>query len=414
MPDKKKLTISLIKSFSCEQGEQVYIADTDCTGLMLRASRRSAKGHITKSFVYYARHDGKLVNRKIEVPADNSITPSGLAKARSIANRWRQECLSGGIPRAPAREFTFGDLMMAYCDYLSSEGKESASAVKNEVRKGIKEVSQWLWQKKVSLVTFEDCNNLCATHFRNHQRKAEKLRSYIKAAFNLATRRSMDSPKVVLDMGIEHNPVLNWSAPKRKPKNKKPDLTERDISVVRQYLNRLEQPRHNLLLLFLLLGGQRPAQLVRLTWNDVDTDSMLLTIADAKGRGGVFMHQVPITGRVLSVMQQLSTEGYLFSRTAGVEPIHTDYLRDAFDSVQEAIASDEIELSLPRFTIGSVRATVLTTLARHGVPKEVRSRFVSTEKSGVEYKNYQSHDFLPEKRNAMKVWHRVLIGGDCE
>ena len=70
----------------------------------------------------------------------------------------------------------------------------------------------------------------------------------------------------------------------------------------------------------------------------------------------------------------------------------------------------EILSTISDKTPGSVRSTVTSFLASRRVPKEVRNRLLSHEKSGVEYTNYQDYDFMPELREAMGCWHEALMG----
>ena len=66
------------------------------------------------------------------------------------------------------------------------------------------------------------------------------------------------------------------------------------------------------------------------------------------------------------------------------------------------------ELPGGAFTVGDLRRTVETRLAGEKVSKDVRAQLQSHGLGGVQDRNYDRHDYLDEKRDALETLHRLL------
>ena len=63
---------------------------------------------------------------------------------------------------------------------------------------------------------------------------------------------------------------------------------------------------------------------------------------------------------------------------------------------------------MPTFTPKRIRSATATELTRLGVPKEIRDQLQSHDISGVEDDNYNGHDFVPEKLQALTALYDYL------
>ena len=55
-----------------------------------------------------------------------------------------------------------------------------------------------------------------------------------------------------------------------------------------------------------------------------------------------------------------------------------------------------------------VRSGVETLLAAHGTSREIRGHQQSHGLTGIQYRHYDGHDYLPEKRRALEVLFEAI------
>jgi len=137
-------------------------------------------------------------------------------------------------------------------------------------------------------------------------------------------------------------------------------------------------------------------QLIRLRWLDTTADA--ITIYDGKGRPGrpARAHVVPLLAKAAAALREFSRVGeFAISTSSGRLPIEPSTASNwAHDTVVEAI---------PGFQLKRVRSGVETLLAAHGISREVRGHLQSHGMTGVQYRHYDGHDYLPQKRQALEV-----------
>ena len=404
------LTIKTVRAFAGVAGKQIHLFDSNAKGLAVRVSWRGEKS--TKTFVYYARHKSRLINKKIpiEIGSGEGFTASDLEEARAIARDWRSKLIAGEKITGRTGKQTLGDLLIAYVEILKSEGKASWRETQMSLDRGIKNRAPWLWNTPLAEVELDHCIEVVGKIWLTKKREAEKLRSYLMAAFNRGTLRTLDTPKAILDFGLTSNPLQNWKPTPRPRKDKKANLCVEDLRAIWGASDKLLGTYHAMgaFRVFLLLGGQRVAQARRITWTDVDERGEFVRIIDSKGRGASYEHQVPLVPKLLSEIRSLCEEGYLLTCDGGQSPVSYDNLHVACMKCF-VCASESHQFQLEgQPTLGMFRSSMLSRLAERGVAKEVRTRLASTEKSGIEFNNYQGYSFLKEKRDALQIWHEVM------
>jgi integrase len=177
-------------------------------------------------------------------------------------------------------------------------------------------------------------------------------------------------------------------------------------------------PMRTALKLAVLLGGQRPAQLLRLRRSDVDLEAGRLVLFDSKGaRADPRQHELPITDRARTVLEpavaaaaKMDSEWVFTSNgSASVVPesLSTE-VREIMKMMHEAR-----EVSEP-FSLRDVRRTVETTLAALAVcPRFARADSIHGL-SGIQHKHYNRHDYRSEKREVLERWAGWLLAGPTQ
>jgi integrase len=166
----------------------------------------------------------------------------------------------------------------------------------------------------------------------------------------------------------------------------------------------------------LLLGGQRPAQLGRVTRADVDLTAGTITLHDPKGRARFANprpHVVPIVAQARPLIERRAllcagADAPLFSATGRV-PLRMATATALVRELCRAMSAAN-ELEHGPFALRDLRRTAETHMAALGVSKDVRAHLLSHGVYGVQARHYDRHSYLPEKRAALELWARRLTG----
>jgi integrase len=254
-------------------------------------------------------------------------------------------------------------------------------------------------------------------------RTAAKLRSYLRAAYALATRAALDSdaPAAFLPFAVEANPVQDTGALSRYTRALDRNLSDPELREYHQAVkDQSDSPIRDALLLALLLGGQRPAQLLRATVADVDTSAKLLTLRDPKGkRTQPRIHVLPLTDAALEVVnrclervkKQQEKRGdakqtlHLFS-THGNAPLRPETLTGAINEIATTLlAKPKAErVIVAPFQLRDLRRTCESRLAGIGISRDLRAQIQSHGLGGIQARHYDRHDYMDEKRAALVAW----------
>ena len=316
-------------------------------------------------------------------------------------------------------QYTLRKLCEVYTRFLQDQGKistKSAESVFNCHVYPVKEIS--------TLLAREISSDHIASLIRKVQeqgkaRLAGVLRSYLLATFNAATKAKYDAtlPKVFVEFGVTSNPVSIIPA----KSGISPGTRNLSRAELKKYL--IELFRDNLidraLLLHLLTGGQRIAQLLRARVNDFDPLEGTLRLWDGKGkRQAPREHVIPLALLGLESCQALMTQALTLSAKLSANSGKTITNPSLFLSssgatmsastpgkrVAEIVAALEIE----PFDLRDIRRTVETMLAGLGISRDIRAQLLSHGLSGVQNQHYDRHQYMDEKRNALEIWEHHL------
>jgi integrase len=236
-------------------------------------------------------------------------------------------------------------------------------------------------------------------------RTANKLRSYLRAAFQCGLDVRMDAsiPMAFKAFAVSVNPV---ALTRRSPQFDRADKRPFSAAELRTYWHLMaERPGREAaaLRLHLLTGGQRIEQFVRLRWADVGESA--LTLFDGKGRPGQGprAHQIPLLPQARADLGSFKRVGeFAISTTAGKKATSVRTLAGwAQDLVGDAIDG---------FQLKRIRSGVETLLAAQGVSREIRGHLQSHGLTGVQARHYDGHDYMPEKRMALETLVREVCG----
>lgn len=336
----------------------------------------------------------------------NELSKQHATGVTAIKEQIEQESQKQNQALRRATQWTFGELLTSYENTLKAEGKTSVREAHNLFEKWVRAPFPHLLTKAANKIHRDDIMIILTNAVQaNVERTVNKLRSYLNASFQRAIRAESDPSLAVTigaGYGIETNPVMATTRVARFDKASDRVLTKVELA---HYLNEIEKNesvQSIALRLGIRLGGQRIEQLVRVPPQAVDLVNNQITLLDPKGRRQVpRQHVLPIPEQARPLLEKLLEmnldKQYLFcnvkedSRTSGSE-----------------LSNIVREISKGDYRLGDIRRTVETNLAALRVHKDHRAQLQSHGLSGVQDRHYDKHEYMAEKRDALKLWNAYL------
>lgn len=308
--------------------------------------------------------------------------------------------------------YTLARLMAVYVAYLQRCGRSKSAADVVSLSKHLASISD----KPAAAVLTRDLATIQRKLIQAGKgRTANKLRSYVRAAYALVMRAESDatSPAEALDFVIigrvEANPAALLAVAKGFNRTVDRVLTDKELYLLLEHAK--DAGIAGLAVrAAVFLGGQRMSQLLRASSKSIQDD--FLVLLDPKGkRDTPRKHPLPLEGVAGTLINEAKNRAntlgtnLLFSSTGKVQ-LHLDTV-----SKYVAIKSKEFiqaGISVTPFTLADLRRTMETRLAGMGVPREVRGYLQSHGLGGIQVRHYERHDYEAEKRKALKLLHNWI------
>jgi integrase len=334
-------------------------------------------------------------------------------EAERMAKEHRKAAEVGGLrgvkraetqARIAARDQTLDKLMTDYCEHLKALGRRSYRDAQSIFKIHVREAWPDKAKRPAAKVTTEDVADMMRKAIEAGKgRTANKLRSYLRAAFQTAkaSRTKPSIPVHFKDFGVTFNPAAETEPDETKNVPDKRPLSRDELRTYWRLIKRAPGIRGSLLRLHLLTGGQRIEQLVNLRTENVEP--AMITLYDGKGRPGhpPRPHAIPLTKSAKLALKECEPQkAFALSTDGGESHIAATTLSTwAAEAVGDAITD---------FQAKRIRSGVETLLASLGVSSDVRGRLQSHGVSGVQARHYDGHLYLDEKRAALTLLEKSL------
>jgi integrase len=369
---------------------------------------------------------------RLEALVDQGGDPRVQAAARRAAESAQRAALVAG---AEAGHYTLDKLLAVYVAHLRKQAKSSAGAVENCISNHVTLAHPQIARKPANAVTAHDIVSLLRPLTEAGKgRTAGKLRAYLRAAFARAAKAALDpkAPAAFLPFQVQSNPVAATETLSEFNLALDRTLSEPEL---REYMKALndapDSAIRDALLLGLLLGGQRTAQLLRATVADADVMARTLRLLDPKGnRKQPRSHMLPLSDSALAVVKRCiaraeaqrareEAEGdsglaasrplYLFS-TRGDAPLRGETVTNAATDIAAALRAKPKAERIVKdpFQLRDLRRTCETRLAELGISRDLRAQIQSHGLGGIQAKHYDRHDYMQEKTLALASWAAYL------
>lgn len=416
--ERVRLTPERIRKAEPATTQQYFLRDTEVPGLAVRVT---ASGQ--KAFIIERKLSGRTVRMTLgstdalllgDARKDAAAKLAAMRDGRDPRVMKAEALAADTLKREQARKVreaereatqrTFERLLMAYADHLKEKGRQSHGDVRSIFTLHVVEAWPKLAYTPAAAITSENIADMMRRlQEAGKGRTANKLRSYIHAAFEVARTARFDAsvPVSFKTYGIVVNPAGETLADASKNKADKNPLTESDLVEYWRIIKDAPGLPGAVLRLHLLTGGQRLAQLVRLLADDVSGDT--ITLYDGKGRPGTDPrpHLVPLIPEAAKALEAAKSGAQYMLSTDGGE---THLSASTLSKWAKEAVGDQI----PGFTLKRVRSGVETLLSRRKVGKDIRGRLQSHGIAGIQDRHYDAHDYLPEKRRALMTLYNAL------
>ena len=398
---------------------------------MHRQGVRDLRGHFERERqIADAAQAAELA--RIEADAD-------AARAAARAGREREEAAQAA--QRDAEKYSLRALLDAYARHLKKQGKASADDALRTFKLHVYAVADGPADKPAKDVTPREIAGLLRKLTEADKgRTAAKLRSFMRAAYQMAFQADLKpgAPAEMIPFAIESNPVAPTDAMTRYTVARDRVLSAAELRLVMERIALLPAAQADAARLALLLGGQRPAQLLRAKREDVDLEAGTLMLRDPKGRRTQpRLHVLPLTGEARDIIVRLIEKAtalgvpWLFTSAevdhdkirevatpvlgeevpdiatvAGIVPIRHETVSAAVSAIAAELLAEK-KVRSP-FQMRDIRRTCETMLAALGIDRDTRAQLLSHGISGVQAKHYDRHAYLPEKTRALVAWEARL------
>lgn len=367
------------------------------SGVLMLVLRRYNAG-VTAMWVAMWQQEGK--RRKLQLGRYPEL---GLADARAVFNAKVRDVLAA--KRNPAamavatERPTVQRLFDAYCDRMAADGKASAT----EVRRCLGFAAEHIGPNRLAAdVHASDVSAYLATIYsRGAKVAADRVRSYLSAAFNFGLKSANDyRTERRQDWGIQSNPV---AAVQKDTSASLPRDRALSAGELATFWYALDQGGFALetraALRLMICCGQRLRETLRMEAHEVDLDAAVWHMPAHKTKGGRYPHAVPLPSLALGIIRELR----LVHRTGLLMPIQDH-------SVTTAVMRWLEDAPVAHFQVRDLRRTWKSRAADAGLDRFTRDLIQQHAKTDTGSKHYDRADYLPLVTDAMKRWDRWLRG----
>jgi len=386
-----KLTDSKIKAL--RPSDKRYIVWDGRDGLGVRVS---VKGK--KSFIVAYRFEG----RSRMMTLDDPYPKLKLKTARTQASKAMEDLDSGVEPQTEKSKeganrkdvYIVTDLIEEFLEHHSKLGKRSW---KEDQRCLNTDVIPYIGKMPINEVRRRDLVTIIDRIIkRGSPGQAIRTKKVISKMFKVGMERDIiqTSPAAGL-------PSLN----DLKPPARKRFLSDPEIKEFWNKLPDSDIPHlHQLILKFLLVTGQRRGEVTGAPWSEVSLDEKVWIIPEERTKNKM-LHRVPLGKLAMKLIREIKAlhpeSEYLFPLNNGKSHIDPGMVSK---SLKKAQGHWEMKAD---FRAHDLRRTLVTGMAALGIPQFTISKVVNHSEGGIT-KDYNQHEYDPEKRRALDRWGRKL------
>lgn len=362
------------------------VYDATCKGLVLRVGQRR------KTWVIRHRPSGQpgapLQAVKIGTVGNS---PVDMKAIRVLARQKIAEIDAGADLVAEKRRAraaqTIDQLAELYLERWAALQKKASSKLEDTKMLNHDVIPAWTGRKAREIRRADVIDLLEGIVERGSPIKANRVRSLLSKMFNFTVKRGL----------LEINPCAGTDRPKREaPRDR--CLTNEEIKILWGVLDGVPQTIADMYRLA-LLTAQRPGEIKRLAWSEIDLDGATWTLPAARAKNGK-AHGIPLSAEAMDILQRrrAATEGkpehpYVFPGRLPMSPL---------TEIQKWEASIQKTCGFA-FQLRDLRRTAATRIAEAGAGRFIIARILNHADGSITAV-YDRFEYVNEMRAALMRW----------
>jgi len=384
-----------------------------------------------KVFYYQYYRESKRVLIKIGVYKKTPTSYGWTLEAASEKSREYAELLRQGIDpkqhvedrelankeeikqhESEKRQGTFELLLKSYLAAMEADKKRSVKSVSRSLHTYVIDPFPQLVNRQANTIEADDIVDILRRMISNGiTTHTNRVRSYLSAAFNHGLKQEHNPrhyTKEAVKFNLKYNPVSSVPAQDDFERVGDHVISEEEIKTIWDELASVSLIV-SLLVKLALATGQRPGELSRMEWTDIDFEEKTMTIPSTVSKNKMD-HVVPLCNIAMSVIKSLHklTGDYEHLFTGSYKGKLLDGKIIHNSNISKVIRKFIKEKKISKFIARDIRRTFKTLAGKAGISKELRDRLQNHALKDVSTKHYDRYDYLTEKRQGMKVWNDYL------
>jgi len=423
-----------IKAIKPREGPYRVSEDTNMRGagrLVLEVKPNGAKYFF---FQYFRKQDGKskrtfvsigrfkdsaktvgfsLSDARDATLEYGNILKQGLDVKASIEEKQLQEKERIRKVESAKLQGSLDQLIESYLSAMEANGKRSHESVRRSLNIYLYTPFPEMIKRKANAIEADDIRLVLSRMIdKGVTTHTNRVRSYLHAAFSHGLKQDNNPrrySKEAVKFNLKYNPVTFVPAQADFERVGEHVITEKEIKIIWDGLPN-ESRIASWVVKLALTTGQRLGEVIRIKWIDIDPDDQLMIVPASVSKNKI-NHVVPLddlSWAVIEEMKEITGDyEYLFAARNG------ETFKEDKHIVNHTIARTLREYcaghkKVKKFIPRDIRRTVKTLMGKAGIDKAIRDRIQNHALQDVSSKHYDRYDYLPEKRQALKVWNNYL------
>lgn len=299
--------------------------------------------------------------------------------------------------RAVETALTVGKLVELY---LNEYAKPNKKSWKKDEQLLSREISPLFGSLKAAELTRAELRSVLKAIASKTPVQANRVLAVVRGMYNWAMDEEL----------VETNPAARMKRPGGTEEGKDRALDSDEIKRFWTSLDKtISNELHRIAMKLILLTGQRPGEVTRAAWAEIDTDGGVWIIPKERTKNGKADHRVPLTDMVLAELDRLKeisgTTEWLFPQAGGKKPLYDSTLPA---SLRKALAAGSEKEKHPlhgmlRFTPHDLRRTCATQLGELDFLDEEISLLLNHSRAGITAR-YNRAQYDPKKLSMLEAW----------
>lgn len=371
-----KFTVRSIEAIKPDSNTRVECWDDDLPGFGLRVS-----GEGRKSWIVMYRFNGRL--RRLTM---GTFPALNLADARDRAKAALHDVAHGRDPAADKAAERIAETFAELADeYLERHAKLRKRTWQQDERIIDKELlPKWKHVRAKDVQRKDVMRLLDGIAERGALIQANRVLALTRKIFNFGIQRDI----------VTHNPCHMVPAPGKEQRRDR----VLDASEIKKFWDSAEQERPLIANYFrlILLTAQRPGEVWKMEWSEVNLEEGWWTIPAEKAKNGL-QHRVALSPHAREILVKCRVE-------EGGRWVFPSPRKDncPIENIQKAIQRIRSRVGL-EFIARDLRRTAASHMTRLGVSRLVVSKILNHKESGVTAV-YDRYSYDREKRQAVDLW----------